>query len=207
MAHHPTSAALPSGFRRRFPLELSPDEYKRLEAEGKRCGSKRAALLAGLTALAERDARSKELARGAASATKSQTQITALKARVAELERALDEADKKATASGARARAASQAAQTDAARAIEKARWADELRESERETRENAQAELAKLDALFVDELRCPRCGEFAPSAEWAEERTDTARLVYHKPCGYHEGDWLSASSVLGQRSTRPGRT
>jgi len=200
MAHHPTSPPLPAGFRRRFPLELSPDEYARLEEAGKVVGSKRAALLAGLTALAEHDARGKESAHRAAAATKAQTQVTALQARVAELGRALREADKKATASAARARGASQEAQADAARAIEKARWADELRESERETRENAQAELAKLDALFVDELRCPRCGEFAPSAEWATERTKEGRLVFHKPCGYHRGGLLDETSVLGRR-------
>jgi hypothetical protein len=67
--------------------------------------------------------------------------------------------------------------------------------------RENAQAELAKLHALFVDELRCPRCGEFAPSAEWATERTKEGRLVFHKPCGYHRGGLLDETSVLGRRT------
>jgi hypothetical protein len=201
MAHHRTAPSLPSGFRRRFPLELSPDEYEALEAAGTKAGSKRAALLAGLAALSEHDALSDEAARMAASNKKAQATITALEAKIAELERTLAETNKKAAGQAARARKAAEEAEAEAARATKDAQWADDLRESERETRENTQAELDKLDAVFVDELRCPRCGGFAPPGEWATQRTDKGRLVYHKPCGYHQGGLLDETSVLGRRT------
>lgn len=53
MAHHASTPG--SGFRRRFPLELSPEEYARLQKAGRKAGSKRAALLAGLVALEEHE--------------------------------------------------------------------------------------------------------------------------------------------------------
>src|SRR5690242_16910288 len=40
-----------NAFRRRFPLELTPDECDQLEQAGQRHGTKRAALLAGLARL------------------------------------------------------------------------------------------------------------------------------------------------------------
>ena len=188
MAHHPTPTALPAGFRRRFPLELSPDEYARLEGAGKIHGSKRAALLAGLASLEERTNRDTRVRRVTATDTKAQAKLTALEAKVAECERALAKATADAHAAAARAKDATEKAKIQIAAATQDTQRANDLREAERETKENAQAELAKLDALFVNQLRCPRCRAFAPSGEWASTSTDKGRLVYHKPCGYHEG-------------------
>lgn len=200
MAHHPTSPALPAGFRRRFPLELSPAEYEALEAAGKAHGSKRAALLAGLAAPTERDARGEESARGAASATKARGQITALTRRVAELEQQLDQANTTLAASAARAHTASQEAEATSLRALKDTQWADEARAAEHERRRELEAELAALEESHVDELRCPRCGKFAPSDQWATKRTTDGHVVFHEPCGYHEGGFLDDTSVLGRR-------
>ena len=70
-----------------------------------------------------------------------------------------------------------------------------------REARLDAQAELDKLDRPFVEELRCPHGGKFAPSGEWASQRTEKGHLVYHQPCGYHRGGLLDETSVLGHRT------
>jgi len=201
MAHHSTSPALPAGFRRRFPLELSPDEYARLEEAGKAAGSKRAALLAGLAALEELSAERAEAARLAAAHTTAQETIAALETKLTERERALGEAKKKATTHATRAQRASEEAEAAVLRAATDTRWADEARAAEHERRRDLEAEVATLKTSHVDELRCPRCGKFASSAEWATERTKEGRLVYHEPCGYHRGGLLDETSVLGRRA------
>ena len=53
MAHH-TPHPTPNAYRRRYPLELTPDENTQLETAAHQTGgSKRAAILAGLNALTE----------------------------------------------------------------------------------------------------------------------------------------------------------
>ncbi len=200
MAHHPSAPTPGSGFRRRFPLELSPDEYARLEEAGRVAGSKRAALLAGLSALDDATRLRAGAAQAATAHNEAQATIAGLEAKLGELEKALAEAKEKAKTGAARGRKATEATEAALAQSTRDAQWADEAREAEREARLNAQAELDKLDALFVDELRCPRCGKFAPSDEWATERTKEGRLVYHEPCGYHRGGLLDETSVLGRR-------
>jgi len=200
MAHHPSTPTLHSGFRRRFPLELSPDEYARLEEAGRAAGSKRAALLAGLAALEDATRLRADAARTATAQNTARATIAGLEATIAELRQALAGANDKVKAGAARGRAAAEQAEAALAKATEDARWLEVARGAERETHRNTQAELDELDALFVDELRCARCGGFAPSEEWATRRTTKRELVYHKPCGYHEGGLLEHTSVLGRR-------
>jgi len=202
MAHHPSTPILHSGFRRRFPLELSPDEYARLERAGRTAGSKRAALLAGLAALEQTAALGPAAARAEKAQRDARARITDLTARIAEFERALADAQAKAKTGAARGRKAAETAEAALAESTRDAQWADEARATEREARLDAQAELDKLDALFVDELRCPRCGTFAPIGQWASKRTKEGHVVYHEPCGYHEGGFLDETSVLGRKTT-----
>ena len=108
MAHHPSPLTPGSGFRRRFPLELSPDEYARLEEAGRAAGSKRAALLAGLAALEETSALRTAAARAEKTRSDARAQIADLTAKVAALERALADAKAKATAGAARERDATE---------------------------------------------------------------------------------------------------
>ena len=54
----------------------------------------------------------------------------------------------------------------------------------------------------MVGELHCPRCGEYARPTDWATQKTAHGTLVYHKPCGYHRGGLLEATSVLGRQTT-----
>jgi hypothetical protein len=200
MAHHPATPTPASGFRQPFPLELSPEEYEVLEAAGRSAGSKRAALLAGLAALEDATRLRADAARTATAHNEAQATIAALDAKIGELERIRDAANEKAKTGAARGRRAADAARVQSTR---DAQWADEAREAERETRLDVQAELDELDALFVDELRCPRCGKFAPRDEWATERTKEGRLVYNGPCGYHRCGLLDETSVLGRRPVR----
>ena len=77
----------PTGFRRRFPLEFSPAEYEMLETAGKAHGSKRAALLAGLTGLEEIASHDGDLAQALAERDTALATIADLEAKVAGLER------------------------------------------------------------------------------------------------------------------------
>jgi cell division protein ZapA (FtsZ GTPase activity inhibitor) len=203
MAHHPSTPTLHSGFRRRFPLELSPAEYARLEEAGRTAGSKRAALLAGLAALDDATHLRADAARTESAHHNAQATIAGLKQRIGELEQALTDAKEKAKTGAAHRRKATETAEAALAKSTRDAQWADEARATKREALLDTQAELDTLDKLFVDELRCPRCGKFAPSDEWASQRTKEGRIVFHKPCGYHEGGFLDETSVLGRRTAQ----
>jgi hypothetical protein len=198
MAHHQTSTPLPAGFRRRFPLELSPDGDAALEAAGKDHGSKRAALLVGLAALKASGARDGELARAAKERDAARTKTTRLEARITELERAAGVARSTPT------RAKNKADATEAALSemTERAARAEADWQDERTARIAAEKRLNHLARERVDELRCPRCGDWASSSEWAEEPTPDGRLVYHHSCGFNRGGLLENTSVLGRRTT-----
>jgi hypothetical protein len=79
------------------------------------------------------------------------------------------------------------------------------LRKSEHEARVNVQSTFHALEVLFVHELRCPRCGKFAPNGEWGPHSISGWDIVYHRSCGFHEGDELEQMSVLGRRRGRSG--
>ncbi len=70
---------------------------------------------------------------------------------------------------------------------------------TERRSHEETLDEVHALRARVVGELHCPRCGKFAGQETWATQKTADALLVYHKPCGFHRGGLLEATSVLGR--------
>jgi hypothetical protein len=158
----------------------------------------RATLLAGLVAL---DA----AAEAQAHATAAHAAQEAAEAHVIRLEAELD-ATRAATAE--REAKGSRAARTAGARANdqmtalqnEAAQLRQELTDA-KATLDATYQTLLELDETRVDELRCPRCGEFAPSEDWAYETADDGgRLIFHQPCGYHEKGLLDQSSILGYR-------
>lgn len=197
MAHHPATPTPGSGFRRRFPLELTPDEYARLEEAGRTAGSKRAALLAGLAALETRETGSSQAAREHAGKDRLAAHVDA---RVAALESALSEARQELDAG--RAQETSAARRTgdalDAAKAKVRALEADLAAQAAAHA--NTEAALAGLREIHVDELRCPRCGQFSGPAEWMTRKAKNGVAVYHGPCGYREGGFIDETSVLGRR-------
>jgi len=196
MAHHPSSAQLPSGFRRRFPLELSPTEYELLDAAGIAHGSKRAALLAGLAALEALTSSEHERALAIADRDAALARVAELEATVVDFERARTTA----RGSSTRARKDADAAKAGLSEMTRQAELAEADRRDEREARMAAEKKLNWIARERVDELRCPRCSEFVSSAEWAEQPTPEGRLVFHKRCGFHRGGLLDHTSVLGRR-------
>ena len=196
MAHHPAATSVPSGFRRRFPLELSPAEYEALDAAGKAHGSKRAALLAGLAALEAASSGEHQRAQVLADRDAALAKAAELEAKVADFERARTTA----RGSSSRARKDADATKAELDEMTRQAELADADRRGEREARIAAEKKLNWIARERVDELRCPRCSEFVSSAEWAEEPTPDGRLVFHKRCGFHRGGLLDHTSVLGRR-------
>jgi len=199
MAHHPATPNPASGFRRRFPLELTPEEYARLEEAGRTAGSKRAALLAGLAALEDREPNGSR-------ATKEQARLAQRaehdEARLAEVEAALSEAQQKLKTTSTRAKSTTQATEAALAAAQDEVRALEADLAAEAAAHARAASGLAELRELFVDDLRCPRCGRFAAPSEWATRKTKDGTVVYHEPCGYHEGGFIDDTSVLGRRAT-----
>jgi hypothetical protein len=198
--HEEPQALDPRRFRRRLPLELTPDELTLLEHLQAEHGSKRATLIAGLHALAAQPA-PHELAQLEHSRDRATAEADALRAKVAELEAAA----KKAAASASRRDAASAnadaAAKADARAAkTQLAKLERDLAHATRDAVEWEQAHAA-LDALRVDGLRCPRCEEWAAPEEWATTETDDGYLlIYHQPCGYHEKSFTSVPTIMGYR-------
>ncbi len=197
MAHRPSTPTPGSGFRRRFPLELSPEEFARLEEAGRAAGSKRAALLAGLAALEDRE---RDGARASQERARLAQRAEHAEARLAELEAALSEAQQKLKTTSARAKSATQATEDALATAQVRVRTLEDELAAETEAHARAASTLAELRKAHVDELRCPRCGHFAGSTEWATRESTDKVILYHEPCGYHEGGFIGDTSVLGRR-------
>lgn len=206
MAHHRTSQPLPAGFRRRFPLELSPDEYEVLEAAGKIAGSKRAALLAGLAALSDSAKVSADAERGAREGASARARTEKLETRVAELTGELTEAKNRAASASSRHRKATDTLAARLQDATERAELLADDIQAARQSRISLEAETDRLGQLVLDELRCPRCGRFAPASEWATKEAEAGRLVYHQPCGFHEGGLLDETSVMGRKRLTAAR-
>jgi len=190
----------PRRFRRRLPLELTPEELALLEHHQTRHGSKRATLVAGLHALHAQPG-TDEVAQSARDRDAATTEAAALRERVAELEAAA----KRSTAKASRRDAA--AAETKAAAAKDAAALRRQLAKAERDLAlakedaaewENAYAE---LDEQRIDGLRCPRCEQWAEPGEWAtREATDGYLLIYHEACGYHQKSFTSVPTIMAYR-------
>ena len=202
MAHHIPPPPLPTGFRRRFPLELSPDEYQRLEDAARPAGSKRAALLAGLAALTEAHEIRAALTRAEDQLATAHTEIAALTTSLTKTDQARAHAEAAASTSTATDRKAAEQAEIELAEARKRIRKLEESLRAERRSHEETLDEVHALRARAVDELHCPRCGKFAGHTDWAAQRTPDGILVYHKPCGYHRGGLLETTSVLARRVT-----
>jgi chromosome segregation ATPase len=195
-----TSQALPSAFRRRFPLELTVQECELLERAAERAGSKRAALLAGLAALAREQ--ELEALRLAAEQERdaAQARLAELQAEVAEIARSHQK--QTAAASAARKRTEStQRKQAEASkRETTKLASLERTLKQERDARHSLEDELAQLEERAVDWLRCDRCGNWAPPREWKSKNTEEGEVLYHGPCGFHRGGLLDPTSVLAVR-------
>lgn len=188
-------------FRKRIPLELTPDDLARLRSLQPGHGSMRATLLAGLEALARLEQAEAEVAELAAARDAAQARVGKLEAEAAAAKAASAKED-------ATAKRASRATKDGADRAAERARTL-EAHAAQRE-RDLADAQsaydaayqtLLELDETRVDELRCPRCGEFAASAEWGyQESEEGGQLIFHQPCGFHQKGLLDATTIMGYR-------
>lgn len=196
-----TPTPLPTGFRRRFPLELTPEEYAGLDEQGRAHGSKRAAILAGLGALKDLERLRAALGRVEAERDEARGSGAHLTTEVARLEEAVAKHAAAAKAQSTRGRTSSEKAEASIAEAVREVEALEQALATEREARDEDLEEIAALRAMVVEELRCPRCGDFADSSEWAAAATPQGVLVYHGPCGYHRGGLLEQTSVLGRRA------
>jgi hypothetical protein len=195
----PADAPVDRHFRRRVVLELTADELPLLEAAQARHGTKRGALIAGLSA----EARIEELERALADAER------AARARAKGSER-----DKQATAKAearlerdlaaarkviAKHQADLEAAQARAAQAVDDG---EEQRLSLEEQLEAREVEIAELERYAVDELYCGRCDRWVAQSGWAWRSTEEGgRYAFHESCGDHGPSIVSASSWLAHCS------
>lgn len=197
--HSPDTAAS-DGFRRRFPLELTPAECELLEHQGRRLGTKRAALLAGLQALQERDELAQRIERLQADNQAARAELAEREKAIAKLERQLAKATKDARAGQTASRAAARREQRAREQADDRADiYADALRE-ERELNAQLESELTDLRECAVDALYCHRCGAWVEPDEWAHREDEDADLLYHRGCGFHRGTGFTQTSVLARR-------
>jgi hypothetical protein len=198
--HEEPQALDPRRFRRRLPLELTPDELTLLEWLQGEHGSKRATLIAGLRALAEQPDPD-QLAQLEYARDRATAEAEALRAKLAELEAAAKKTAASATRRATASADADAAAKADAQAAKKQlAKLERDLAHVNRDMAEWEQAH-AELDAHRVDGLRCARCEEWAAPQEWATTETDDGYLlIYHQPCGYHEKSFTSVPTIMGYR-------
>ena len=194
---------LAASFRRRFPLELTAEECELLDRAALAHGTKRAALLAGLAALDEADARKRGQTVVEAERDQLRAERDALAEKLAALERELGEASKDAGAEKKRAKASEQREQSTRARDAARIKALEAALRSEQETRREAEADLEELGAELVDWIHCGRCSEWVGREEWEFRPEGEDEVVYHSPCGYHRGGLLDPSSVLALRRPR----
>jgi hypothetical protein len=188
-------------FRKRIPLELAPDDLVRLRALQPPYGSMRATLLAGLEALDRVERAEADQAVLVEARSEAEARVRELEAEVAALQEA-------SASHAAKAKRASSATKGDADRAAARIRALESEATGLRrdlagvqQTLDATYQTLLEFDETRVDELRCPRCGEFAPSEEWGYEQAEEGgQLIFHQPCGYHEGGLLDQGSILGYR-------
>ena len=191
MTSQTSSLPEPSRLRRRVIVELTVNELPLLEAAERRHGTKRAAVLAGLRAEAE---------------------VAALRAQVAEPQRAVAAEQTRGAEAKATAHRRRQGEQREPA-----------LVEVTRE-REAAQAELVSLDdrlaraedtiardrtahsdevrglmARIPEALYCARCDGWVPEEQWSWAIGADFDHVYHAACGDHGPGVLASASWLAR--------
>ena len=192
----PAPEPAPAGFRRRVVVELTGPELALLDAAERAHGTKRAAVIAGLRALAD--------------GTRSEAPAPASAPGPApEPSGAADaEAAQRAARAAAEARCADLTEQLDEARAALAELRGVRAAEGERAEAQRLQlaARLAKMSARAVDALYCARCERWAPEAEWAwKSSAEGAEDAHHAPCGDHGNGVISPSSRLARRARAAG--
>jgi hypothetical protein len=198
-AKHPDTPN-PQSFRRRFPLELTPAECELLEREGRRVGTKRAALLAGLEALQDREPLAHALEQLEAERDALKDQLAERDKDLAKLERQLAKTSKDARTAQTEKRTAARRESEARQQAAERADAYAEALHEERDARDELEAELDDLREQAVDELYCHRCAKWVEPADWAAGENDAADLLYHRQCGLHRGTALTQTSILALR-------
>jgi RNase P subunit RPR2 len=189
-----------TGFRRRLPLELRPEELALLERQERRFASKRDTLVAGLEALerlAELEDERETLA----------TERERALARTAELERQANRLEsalakgKQETGKKKSTQAASERRHGQLRRTAEDT--ADELRQAlERSQAERSEllAELDELEPRALDALFCQRCDSWVEADRWASQQQGEREYVQCPNCGFEPGGPLTKSSIFGYR-------
>ena len=187
---------------RRVVFELTADEVPLLAAAERRHGTKRAGILAALTALAEADTHEARLAE----VTRERDEALA----------AVNQASKERASDGKgrdrlrRERGEALAALTRAEHERDRARAGVELAERRLTQRdESAEAndqalrqKIEELEARLPDGLYCARCERWAPEGEWAWQTDETGSYAHHRPCGDHGPGLLGGASWLARRAT-----
>jgi multidrug efflux pump subunit AcrA (membrane-fusion protein) len=198
-ARHPHTPS-PDSFRRRFPLELTPAECQLLEREGRRAGTKRAALLAGLEALQEQERLTQALTQLETERDTLHNQLAERDKAQAKLERQLATANKDARVAQTQKRTASRRDSEAREQAEERADAYAKALHEERDARAELEAELDDLRGRAVDELYCHRCSKWIAPADWAAHEDNDTDLLYHRQCGFHQGTALTETSILALR-------
>ena len=191
------SDPLPTSFRRRFPLELTPGECELLERAGRAFESKRAALLSGLEALAEREGLRQALAAAEEEREAAREALAKEEKRARKLEADASKAKEEVEALRKRAQAS---ARSERRALAQETAAIEHALARERELRLAAERELEDVLADFVEWLRCPRCGRFTGASEWETRDAQEGAIVYHGPCGFHQGGLLDPTTILGLR-------
>jgi hypothetical protein len=186
------STMLPNRFRRKFLVEFTVEESDRLDRLGAAHGSRRAAILAGLTLL-------------------EGGELDALRQRVAtlegELRAAQAEHDRDAAALATADAAAKQGKSSATALKAEQTAHMQTKAQLKRITGQLGEAsrKLATLQATYGQlvadlpaQAYCASCRKLVPRDEWATESTGGADYLYHKRDGFR----LSDGGMGGKRAT-----
>ena len=200
--------------RRRVIIELTQQELPLLAAAEHRHGTKRAAIIAALTALAGLEGpRAPSPPEGTGRASHSKLEALRRERGDADIARTHVERER----DQARAALARVEAERDEARGALDQR-VDELRRAQRSVTDlidHLQQEEARADAAEERERRlasaapsalyCAHCQAWAPQAEWAWRDDGDGAVCYHRPCGDHAPGILHPASWLARRDHAPG--
>jgi hypothetical protein len=196
--HSPAESPVDRLFRRRVVIELTAQELPLLDAAQARHGTKRRALVAALSAEARIEQLEHALADAERTATAAEKSTARDKQTTGKADAKLERELAAANKLIAKQQAALDRAAADATQAGHRSDQHQRDLEADLEARES---ELADLDAYVVDDLYCGRCGKWVDASEWAWQPTDAGgRYAFHQRCGDHAPGVVSASSWLAHR-------
>lgn len=189
-----------TGFRRRLPLELLPEEQELLEREQERFASKRETLVAGLHALVRQAELEQQLEAATAEGEQALQSQAELEERLARAEAALSKQGAQ-TSKTKRSSETSERRQQQALEAAEqRARELEVAIEQTEGERRQLEQELDETLDRALDAAVCPRCKQWIAAEEWASELQAGREYVHCGRCGFQPGGTLSNSSVFGYR-------